>query len=92
MTRPYKVEEFNSILNKLSLVHKGKRRNLASLLIAPVPFQLCLCCWRYAFLRYPGLTFHLKAAHEAITLGTKGRLQCETLILRPTSFHGGVAA
>lgn len=29
MTRPYKVEEFNSILNKLSLLHEGKKRNLA---------------------------------------------------------------
>lgn len=48
MTRPYKVEEFNLILNKLSLLHGGKKKKkeiwpfLASLLIALVPFQLCL--------------------------------------------------
>lgn len=96
MTKPYKVEEFNLILNKLSLLHEGKKINPAfsrlfvnctgAISVVPLVFL------RYVFLRYPGLTFHLKVAHEAITLRKKGRLQCETLILRPTSFHGGVAA
>lgn len=36
MTRPYKVEEFNLILNKLSLLHEGKKKKKKSGLFSPL--------------------------------------------------------
>lgn len=66
MTRPYKVEEFNSILNKLSPLHKGKRRNLASFFVnrtgafSVVPLLFALC-----FSAIPGFDIPLEG-------GTRG--------------------